>query len=66
MQLIPCPDPIEEDRGRMPFSLTPKVYGQFLCKLFDLWYDDWEKENYHSIPDYKKVERTNSYAPLFC
>ena len=49
MQFIPCLDPIEEDRGTMPFSLTPKAYGQFLCKLFDAWYDDWTKENYHSI-----------------
>lgn len=49
MQFIPCLDPIEEVRGTMPFSLTPKAYGQFLCKLFDAWYDDWTKENYHSI-----------------
>lgn len=49
MQFIPCLDPIEEDRGSMPFSLTPKAYGQFLCRLFDLWYDDWSRDNYHSI-----------------
>lgn len=49
MQFIPCLDPIEEERGSMSFSLTPKSYGQFLCKLFDLWYDDWAKDNYHSI-----------------
>lgn len=49
MQFIPCLDPIDEERGNMPFSLTPKAYGQFLCKLFDFWYDDWSKDNYHSI-----------------
>lgn len=49
MQFIPCLDPIEGDRGVMPFSLTPDAYGRFLCKLFDLWYDDWAKDNYHSI-----------------
>lgn len=49
MQFIPCLDPIEEERGTMPFSLTPDAYGRFLCKLFDLWYDDWAKDSYHSI-----------------
>lgn len=49
MQFIPCIDPIEETRGKMPFSLTPKAYGQFLCRLFDLWFEDWSDGNYHSI-----------------
>lgn len=49
MQFIPCIDPIEEERGKMPFSLTPKAYGQFLCRLFDLWFEDWAKGDYHSI-----------------
>lgn len=49
MQFIPCIDPIEEKRGNMPFSLTPKAYGQFLCRLFDLWFEDWANGNYHSI-----------------
>ena len=35
--------------GRQPFSLTPSVYGKFLCRLFDLWYQDWERGQYHSI-----------------
>lgn len=49
MQFIPCIDPIEENRGKASFSLTPHAYGEFLCKLFDLWYDDWTKGCYHSI-----------------
>ena len=49
MQFIPCLDPIEEARGSMPFSLTPKAYGQFLCRLFDLWYEDWARGDYHSV-----------------
>ena len=39
LQFIPC---VETDSvtGRVAdFSITPKQYGDFLCKLFDLWYD---------------------------
>lgn len=49
MQFIACIDPMGEGRGQAPFSLTPKAYGEFLCTLFDLWYQDWEKGEYHSI-----------------
>lgn len=33
----------------MPYSLTPEDYGRFLCRLFDLWYQDWEDGKYHSV-----------------
>jgi len=39
LQFIPC---VETDRatGRpAEFSITPRQYGDFLCRLFDLWYD---------------------------
>lgn len=49
LQFIPCLDPLEKERGAMPFSLTPEAYGTFLCRLFDLWYQDWAKGDYHSI-----------------
>lgn len=49
MQFIACLDPIGEERGSRPWSLKPEAYGQFLCRLFDLWYRDWEAGDYHSI-----------------
>lgn len=49
IQFIPCLDPMNVSRGSMPYSLSPKAYGQFLCRLFDLWYDDWARKNYRSI-----------------
>ena len=49
LQFIACLDPIEGERGSQPWSLSPKAYGRFLCQLFDLWYRDWERGNYHSI-----------------
>ena len=48
-QYIPCLDPIGEDRGLYRFSLTPELYGRFLCDLFDLWYHDLKHHRYCSI-----------------
>lgn len=57
-QYIPCLDPFDAPSGTFPYSLSPKQYGEFLCELFDLWYDDFihgrtvyirQFENYVSI-----------------
>ena len=37
-QYIPCISPL--DGEDTVFALTPERYGDFLCKLFDVWYDD--------------------------
>lgn len=39
-QYIPCLDPLEEERGSSPYSLTPEKCARFLKTLFDLWYRD--------------------------
>lgn len=39
-QYIPCLDPLEVERGNQRYSLTAKLYGDFLKDLFDLWYND--------------------------
>lgn len=49
LQFIPCLDPMEADRGAEPYSLKPEPYGAFLCKLFDLWFQDWKQGRYVSI-----------------
>ena len=49
LQFIPCLDPYDSERGGMPYSLQPKAYGDFLCKLFDRWYSDWQRGQYTSI-----------------
>lgn len=49
LQFIPCLDPLEEQRGRAVYSLTPKLYGDFLCGLFDQWYRDWAEGHYTSV-----------------
>ncbi len=48
-QYILCLDPLEVERGSMPFSLTPESYGRFLQDAFDLWYADWKRGDYVSI-----------------
>ena len=68
MQFISCLDPIGIKRGQMPFSLKPEAYGQFLCRIFDLWYEDWKKGDYHSVrlfDDYVHIllgDRTSTCA----
>lgn len=49
LQFIACLDPMEVPRGSMPWSLLPKDYGNFLCRLFDAWYLDWKSGNYTSV-----------------
>jgi uncharacterized protein len=42
MQFVPC---LEETAGQpgipAPFSVSPQAYGEFLCRVFDLWLDDF-------------------------
>ena len=49
LQFIPCLDGLNEERGKNPYSLTPKLYEKFLIRLFDLWYNDLANGNYISI-----------------
>ena len=49
MQFIACLDPLEAGRGGEAYSLTPELYGEFLCSLFDAWYRDWKSGNYVSV-----------------
>ncbi len=48
-QFIPCLDPLAAQRGSLDYSLSPELYGKFLCGLFDSWYADWRTGQYVSI-----------------
>ncbi len=37
VQFIPCVETDPATGQPAPFSITPKQYGDFLCRLFDLW-----------------------------
>lgn len=49
LQFIPCMDGLEETHGANPYSLDAKSYGKFLCRIFDLWHQDYIKGNYISV-----------------
>ncbi|MHB8129095.1 MAG: anaerobic sulfatase maturase [Mobilitalea sp.] len=49
IQFIPCLDPLSEKPGTHKYSLLPEDYGQFLCEIFDQWYQDFKKGNHISI-----------------
>ncbi len=49
IQFIPCLDGLNEKHGSNQFSLSARVYGDFLCTVFDLWYKDFIEGDYYSI-----------------
>ena len=52
-QYIPCLDPLGEERGQYPWSLTPDKMGEYLKSAFDCWYQDLVagKKKYHRYFD---------------
>ncbi len=53
MQFIPCVE-IDPNSGKIAeFSITPKQYGDFMCRLFDRWYEYGYKKL--SIRDFDSV-----------
>ena len=39
-QYIPCIDPLQQEKGKMHYSLNPAEYGKFLIRLFKKWSED--------------------------
>ena len=66
-QYIACLDPLEEGHGNTPHSLTPKIYGQFLIDLFDLWYKDVKKGKAPFIRQFDNyINIVSGYMPEAC
>lgn len=43
LQFIPCMDFRSQEVEKAPeFHITPREYGEFLCEVFDIWYNDGE------------------------
>lgn len=49
LQFIPCLEPLGGEWDAEPYHLSCKAYGEFLIRLFDLWYRDLERGEYVSI-----------------
>lgn len=66
MQFIPCLDEFDKV-GKNKYSLLPQDYGNFLCQLFDLWYQDIVKGNIVSIRMFDNiVQMLMGYPPESC
>ncbi|HCJ77119.1 MAG: anaerobic sulfatase maturase [Lachnospiraceae bacterium] len=65
MQFIPCLD--ETNNGIGDYLLTPEAYGEFLCRLFDLWYEDFMTDRQTEIRMFSNlVKMSAGYAPEEC
>lgn len=49
LQFIPCIEPLNETWGKRQYSLKPEEFGEFLKRLFDLWYEDIMSNEFISI-----------------
>jgi len=66
-QYIPCLDPLYKEHGKQPYSLTPEVYGKFLCSLFDLWYSSFIRGKKVSIRYFDNLlQMMMGYPPESC
>jgi len=46
LQFIPLIEPGPEPNSVAEMSITPEAYGEFLCRMFDLWSREWPPECY--------------------
>ena len=66
-QYIACLDPMGEPAGGRDYSLTPERYGDFLIRLFDLWYLDLQKGRQPYIRQFENcVALLLGYEPESC
>lgn len=49
IQFIPCLEPLGQERGRERYHLPVEEYGEFLIRVFDLWFQDLLSGQYVSI-----------------
>ncbi|MBQ9121446.1 MAG: SPASM domain-containing protein, partial [Clostridia bacterium] len=65
IQFIPCFDGLSGEKK--PFSLTPERYGEFLCGVFDRYYEDFTDGNYVSIRNFDNyVQMRMGMPPESC
>ncbi|SHO54017.1 anaerobic sulfatase maturase [Anaerocolumna xylanovorans] len=67
LQFIACLDPIGEEPGQRDYSLLPEAYGEFLIKLFHLWYQDLLQDTQPYIRQFENyISILLGYAPESC
>ncbi len=67
LQFIPCLDELNQPGGQNGYSLTPEAYGDFLKRLFRLWYVDLNTKRPVSIRYFDNlVMMLGGYPPESC
>lgn len=67
LQFIPCLDELKSEQGKNSYSLTPMAYGDFLKRLFSLWYVDINTNKPMSIRYFDNlVTMVGGYPPESC
>jgi uncharacterized protein len=67
LQFIPCLDGLGEEPGQSPYSLSPELYEEFLKRLFDLWYRDFQNGRRLSIRMFDNIlQLLLGYPPESC
>lgn len=67
IQFVPCLDGLKEAHGSHFYSLDAKMYGKFLCRIFDLWYADFIVDKYISIRTFDNyIHMLAGYPPESC
>jgi len=67
IQFIPCLDGFDQPSGSNLYSLPPELYGKFLCRVFDLWYQNFIEGDYCSIRAFDNyIHILAGYPPENC
>ena len=67
LQFIPCLDPLEKKHGQERYSLSAEQYGDFLVKLFKLWFKDWRRNKQPYIRQFENyIAILMGYPPEAC
>lgn len=69
VQLIPCMDENSRDKEKTQssYAVEPQQYGEFLCKIFDLWYEDFQKGEQMDIRMFSNLaQMAAGYPPEEC
>ena len=66
-QYIVCLPPLEQAPSDSVYVLSPEEYGDFLIRLFHLWYRDWKKSRQPYIRQFENwIGMLAGYPPEAC
>ena len=67
VQCIPCIDPFEHGEELSPWSLSAQGFAVFFKKIFDLWFEDWQRGDHVHIRWFENlIGMAMGYPPESC